>query len=142
MVRVPVPEWAPAFARGEVEFQMVADKYGDTITPAERETLLERRADILALVHAQVEQYANDMSAPPGEDWFPKQARFTGEYYIGEESYHKLVGASGCQIRVEARCLAHGKDRPRDYLGLDVWLRFDPDSGRIWVHRNTDSKVI
>jgi hypothetical protein len=142
MVRVPAPTWVPDHARGEVKFGMVADKYRDAITPSERDALQQRRADILALVDATVEEYANNGCAPPGEDWFPEQARLTGEFYIGSESYHKLVGADWCQVRVEARCLGRGVGGPDDYLGLDVWLRYDPGDGRLWIHRNPDSMVI
>jgi hypothetical protein len=118
-------------------------KYYDAILPAERDALLGRRADILALADAQVEEYANDGCAPPGEDWFPEQARLTGEFYVGSESYHRLPGRDWCQICLEARCLGRrGPGEPRDYLGLDVWLRYDPAEGRLWVHRNPDSSVI
>jgi hypothetical protein len=41
-------------------FDLFADKYGDAITPAERDALIDRHADILALADALVEEYAND----------------------------------------------------------------------------------
>lgn len=143
MVRVPVPQWAPPHARGQVKFAE-ASKYSDAITLPEREALLRLRPSILVLVETQVEDYVNarDLCAPPGEDWFPEQARLTGEFYIGSESYHKLPGKDWCQVCVGARCLERGPDGPNDYLGLDVWLRYDPAEDRLWVHRNTDSSAI
>lgn len=145
MARIPVPDWAPTYARGEIEFEMVANKYGDAITSAEREGLIARHDDIIKLVDSLVEAYANDGCCPPGPAcaaWFPEQAILTGEFYIGEESYHRLLGETWIQIRVEARCVGHNPWGLGDYLGLDVWLRYDPKSGRLRNHRNTDSKVI
>lgn len=142
MVRVPVPEWAPPYAHGAAQFEMAADKYYDAITPAERAALVERHADILSLADQLVEEYAKDACAPPGEDWFPAQAQLTGEFYVGSESYHRLPGERWVQICVEARCLGRRTGEVSDYLGLDVWLRYDPDGGQLTNHRNTDSKVI
>ena len=141
MVRVATPEWAPSYARGAVKFDLVADKYYDAITSAERDALLGRHADILAKVDALVEEYANDGCAPPGEDWFPEQEKLTGEFYVGGESYHRLPGESWIQVCIEARCLGW-RSGIGDYLGLHVWLRYDPQSGRLRNHRNTDSMVI
>jgi hypothetical protein len=142
MVRVPVPEWAPPYARGQVTFKEAEAKYYDPITLNERNVLLGRRADILTLADEQVEEYANDMCAPPGEDWFPEQDKLTGEFYIGSESYHRLPGKDWIQVCLRVRCLRHSEDGPEDYLGLDVWLRYDPGEDRLWVHRNPDSSVI
>ena len=142
MTHIPVPEWAPSFARAAMKFEMVADKYSDAITPAERDALVERHAEILALASRLVEEYANDRCAPPGEDWFPEQSRLTGEYYIGGESYHRLPGERWIQVCISMHCLGRRIDEVGDYLGLDVWLRYDPDCGRLTNHRNTDSMVI
>jgi hypothetical protein len=142
MGRIPVPEWAPPYARGDVKFKMVPDKYGDAITPAERDALVKRHADILDLTEARVEEYANEGCATPGEEWFPEQARLSGEFYVGSESYHRLQGESWIQVCVDARCLGREPGGAGDYLGLHVWLRYDPESGRLWSHRNTDSMVI
>ena len=38
---------------------------------------------------------------PAGEDWFPEQARLTGEFYVGKESYHRLPGESWIQVCVD-----------------------------------------
>ena len=48
------------YARGVVKFEMVANKYGDAITPAERDALVARHADIFAAADELVEAYAND----------------------------------------------------------------------------------
>lgn len=142
MARVSVPEWAPPYARGVATFEMVAGKHYGTITPAERDALAARRVDVLAVVERLVEEYANSECASPGEEWFPEQARLTGEFYVGSESYHRLPGEPWVQICVEARCLGRRSDMVGDYLGLDVWLWYDPTSGQLSNHRNTDSKVI
>lgn len=114
----------------------------DAISPDEWKAIQQRRDEMLDLLNAQVEDYANNMSAPAGEDWFPEQAMLTGDYYIGSESYHRLPGEDWVQICLEARCLGHGSAGPEDYLGLHVWLRYDPAEGRLWSHRNADSMVI
>jgi hypothetical protein len=142
MVRIPAPAWAPPYARGEVTFKEATPKHYAAISPAERDALLRRRAEILALADAEVEEHANSMSAPAGQDWFPEQARLTGEFYIGSESYHRLVGETWVQVCMHMRCIGRRLDTPGDYLGLDVWLRYDPDEDRLWIHRNTDSMVI
>jgi hypothetical protein len=142
MTRVPVPEWAPSYDRGEAKFEMDASKYSGAITPEERQALMQRHADILALTDKLVEKYANDGCAPPGEDWFPEQAKLTGEFYVGGESYHRLPGQSWIQICIRARCIGRRMGDVGDYLGLDVWLRYEPKSGQLSNHRNTDSMVI
>jgi hypothetical protein len=142
MVRIPVPDWAPPHARGRVTFEPAEAKYHDAISPAEEAELRARHADVLALADALVEEYANGGCAPPGEDWFPRQDVLTGEFYVGGESYHRLPGANWIQVCVAARCLGREPGGPGDYLGLHVWLRYDPESGRLWNHRNTDSMVI
>jgi hypothetical protein len=143
MVRIPVPDWAPPYACGRVTFKAAETKYYDAISPAEEAELRARHADVLALADALVEEYANRNCAPPGKDWFPEQARLTGEFYVGRESYHRLPGETWVQVCVEARCVGQREpDSPGDYLGLDVWLRYDPETSRLWNHRNTDSMVI
>jgi hypothetical protein len=142
MVRIAVPTWAPPYARGATKFGTIADKYYDAITPTEQATLAKMHGDILTMVAALVEEYANDGCAPPGEEWFPQRLRLTGEFYIGGESYHRLPGEPWIQVCVEARCIGREPGGPRDYLGLHVWLRYDPQSNRLWNHRNTDSMVI
>lgn len=145
MVRIPVPNWVPTYAQGEIEFEISASKYGDAITPAEREALVAKHAEILRLVDKLVEDYVNKWCCPPGnacDAWFPEQAKLTGEFYIGCESYHRLRGAKWIQVRVEARCVGRTPIGLSDYLGLDTWLRYDLKSGRLTNHRNTDSKVI
>jgi hypothetical protein len=97
---------------------------------------------ILALAEKLVEKYANDGCAPRGEDWFPEQAKLTGEFYVGSESYHRLPGRGWIQICVEARCIGREPGGVGDYLGLHVWLCYDPKTGRLSNHRNTDSMVI
>ena len=77
-----------------------------------------------------------------GENWFPEQARLTGEFYVGGESYHRLQGASSDPGVRRDPVLGAGVSGPGDYLGLHVWLRYDPESGRLWNHRNSDSMVI
>lgn len=139
MTRVPAPEWAPTYARGLIEFDMAASKHGDAITEVERTALISHHDSILQLVDKLVERYATDNSY---EDDFPQQSRLTGEFYIGSESYHRLCGMKWIQICVEARCIGTRHVRTDDYLGLHVWLRFDPKSGRLTNHRNTDSMVI
>lgn len=139
MTRIAIPEWAPTYARGVIEFDMTASKHGDAISEDERTSLVGKHDSILALVDKLVEQYATDNSY---EDDFPEQSRLTGEFYIGRESYHRLCGKSWIQICVEARCIGTRHIRAGDYLGLHVWLRFDPKSGRLTNHRNTDSMVI
>jgi hypothetical protein len=142
MVRVPVPEWAPPYACGAVKFEMVSTKYNDAITPTERDALMKRHADILALTDTLVEEYVNEGRASPGEGGFPEHNRLTGEFYVGNESYHRLLGESWIQICIEARCLGRESGGSNDYLGLHVWLCYDPKNDRLWSHRNTDSMVI
>lgn len=141
MVRVSVPTWAPTHAQGQVEFSEAGEHYA-AITPAERETLLRRHDHVLAFADAEVAAYVDGMSAPEGENWFPERVRLTGEFYVGRVSYHRLPGVDWCQVCVSARCIGRGPGGPEDYLGLDVWVRYDPGDDRLSVHRNVDSSVI
>lgn len=142
MTRIPVPDWASAHARGLARWEMVSGKYADAITPAARDALTARHADLLDLVDELVEEYVNDDELCPPRDCFPERATLTGAFYVGRVSYHRLRGETWIQICVSVHCLGNSALGLDDYLGLDVWLRYDPASGRLWSHRNTDSKVI
>lgn len=76
-----------------------------------------------------------------GRGWFPKQVRLTGEFYIRKENYFKDPDAALCRVLVEARCLARGAAGPQDYLGLHIWISYNPADGRLSV-QGVDSMVI
>jgi len=123
---------------------MEANKYQDAMTKGERLALEDLHDKILIMVDDLVEEYVNTdtLCAPPGEDWFPVQTRLTGEFYICSESYDRLPGESWIQLCISAHCIGKNPHGIDDYLGLDVWLRYDPKDGRLTNHRNTDSMSI
>lgn len=135
MRRIPTPESAPAHARGAVRVR-------EGVLPEEFQLFQQRRNEILALVDAEVERYVNETAALPGEDSFPDPSLLSGEFYIGGETYAKHVGPVWYQIGIKARCLGRSPLGMDDYLGLDVWIRYDPGEDRFWIYRNTDSSAL
>jgi hypothetical protein len=123
MRRIALPEWAPDYARGQIEL--------DGVSQQEYESLQQRRQEILASLDAEVERYVSDNTLP-GDDSFPERDRLTGEFYVGNEGYCKEGEPGWFRISILCRCLEHprpGDDEPGDYLGLEVHLRCEPVSG-------------
>jgi hypothetical protein len=134
MRRIPPPEPAPDYARGEIEF--------DGVSPKEANLFKQRRKEILALVDAEVERYATENTALPGENSFPDQGVLNGEFYIARESYKKRADPVWFQISIMVHCRGHCPWGVDDYLGLDIWIRYDPEEDRFTIYRNTDSSSI
>lgn len=135
MRRVPVPDWAPDYARGEVKLKGVSQQ--------EYDSLQQRRQQILTLLDAEVERYVSD-NVYPGDDSFPDRDRLTGEFYLGNERYSKEGDPEWIRISMFCRCLEHprpGDDQPGDYLGLEVYLRCDPISGGFSVLGTDESSI-
>jgi len=128
MRRIPVPNWAPDHARGQFEL--------DGVSHQEYGSLQKRRPEILAALDAAVDRYVKENSEP-GDDSFPSRDRLTGEFYIGHETYSKQSSPASkknspasFQISLFCRCLEQprpGSDEPDDYLGLEVYVRCEPD---------------
>jgi hypothetical protein len=135
MRRIPAPEWAPDYDRGQVQL--------DGVSQQEYEAIQRRRQEILALLDAEVERYVSENTSP-GDDSFPKRDRMTGEFYIGHESYSKEGKPAWFRVSIFCRCLGGpkaGMDGKDDYLGLEVYLRCEPGSGAYSV-LDTDSSSI
>ena len=135
MSLIDPPAWAP---RAELRFTRFHS--------AQYEECKKHRPEILRTVHAEVEAYVNDDDLTPNDgESFPCRRRLSGEYYLGSESDESRVGPSSYQIAIMARCLERespGNSDDRDYLGLEIWLRCDPETWSITVFRNTDSSSI
>ena len=136
VTRITTPEWARP-PRVEV----------DEVPSAAYEAIQAHRDEMLQRVHQEVEAYLNT----PGlyyegdEEGFPNRSQMTGEYYVGDEYYTTHSHPVWFQIGILCRCLQkprHEGQRDRDYLGLEVWLRCEPDVWSFTVFRNTDSSVI
>lgn len=145
VTRIPVPEWAPRHARGEVE-------HYDGFTDEDRRALEPNREAILALVHDAVTNYLiRQARADRGEDHFPHADRLTGEYYIGSERYARedpedTEFRPRYKVRIGVRCIQRSRPphvlRPSDYLGLDVLVFCDTWDGSKLSVWSTDSSVI
>ena len=94
MRRIPAPNWAPDYARGQIKL--------DGVSRQEYESLQERRQEILTMLDAAVERYVNENSSH-GDASFPKRDRMTGEFYIGHETYSKHSNLVWFQISVFCR---------------------------------------
>jgi hypothetical protein len=135
VTRIPVPDWAPPYARGQTSF-------ADGFTEEHYNAVQPHREAILALVDRTVAEYLDRYSF---DDGFPQRDRLTGEYYVGGE-YYRRSGEPypGYTVNVHVRCLKKPQP-PRvihsDYLGLDVRVYLDERDGSLHVHA-TDSSVI
>ncbi len=133
-VRIAAPAWAKA-----------PDAVLNSVRLSEYRAVQEHRAALLRAVHDEVQRYFDDTDLVFESESFPSRGRLTGEYYLGEESYEMHVGPVWIQIGVACHCLerANGSGRPeQDYLGLNVWVRCDPQAWSFEVFRNTDSSSI
>ena len=147
--RVPPPAWARPV---EVKFVGVDEEI--------RAALHRHRVRMLGVVHAEVKDYLDNTFDPcdeedvfgEDEEPFPHRPRMTGTYHIGRESYFTAppdpeFGTP--EVRAAITCHFHEHPRPGftdedgwDYLGLEVWTRFDPAAGTFVIDRNTDSSAI
>jgi hypothetical protein len=107
----------------------------------------EHREALVRVVHAEVQRYFDDpaLVCDDGRVSFPGRDRLSGEYYVAHESYTQHAGPVWIQIGVMCHCLekmdGHG-GADRDYLGLEVWLRCDPQDWTFEIFRNTDSSSL
>jgi hypothetical protein len=133
VTRIPPPDSAGS---GDISFGQ--------IRLSEYRAIQAHRDQMLAAVHREVEEYLNTpgFSTEGDEGSFPNRSEMSGEYYIGEENYTRHVGPLWFQIGVLCRCLRKPTWADRDYLGLQVWLRCDPENWVFSTFRNTDSSVI
>lgn len=117
---------------------------------ADYEAIQKRRRQMLKAVHQEIENYLNTTGLyyeyeDEANESFPNRFQMTGEYYIGYESYTAHVGPVWFQVSIKCHCLGRRTPKKRqadDYLGLEVWLRCDPDKWTFTIFRNTDSSVI
>lgn len=102
---------------------------------------------LLRRVHNEVEQYLNNPALVfrDSPDDFPSLLRLSGEYYVSKELYERLNDESKVLVGIKTRFL----EKPWfpgqvncDYLGLTVWLAYDPDTSDFDIWRNTDSMVL
>jgi hypothetical protein len=135
MRRIPVPAWAPDYARGQIKL--------DGVSQQEHESLQQRLGEILRLVDAEVERYVSDNTLD-GDDSFPERDRLTGEFYVGHERYSKKADQGWFRISIFCRYLegsGAGSEGEDDYLGLEVHLRCDPGSGACSVLDTDESSI-
>ena len=136
MTRVELPAWA-----------RLPDAHLANMRLSEYHAIQQRRQQMLDTVHIAVEAYLNTpgLYVEGGEDGFPDRSRMSGEYYVSDESYTGHVGPVWIQVGVMCHCLekpSRAGQEDRDYLGLEVWLRCDPNDWSFSVFRNTDSSSI
>ena len=137
MTRVDLPAWARR-----------PDAQLDNMRLSDYHVIQEKhRGRMLDLVHREVEEYMNTpgLYGETGDNTFPDRSHMSGKYYVSDESYTGHVGPVWIQISVMCHCLGsrHGPEHEeRDYLGLEVWLRCEPDNWSFSVFRNTDSSSI
>jgi hypothetical protein len=137
MTRVDLPAWARR-----------PEAYLDNMRLSDYLAIQQQhRGRMLDLVHQEVEAYLNtpDLFGEGENGSFSNRSCMSGEYYVGDESYTGRVGPVWIQISVMCHCLGSRRGpghEERDYLGLEVWLRCDPDDWSFSVFRNTDSSSI
>jgi hypothetical protein len=136
MMRVELPGWARR-----------PDAHLDNMRLSDYHAIQQRRGQMLDVVHREVEAYLNTpgLYGEGGDGMFPDRSRMSGEYYVSDESYTGHVGPVWIQVGVICHCLeepARPGQENRDYLGLEVWLRCDPNDWSFAVFRNTDSSAI
>ncbi|TKR29492.1 hypothetical protein FCE95_15250 [Luteimonas gilva] len=133
-VRIPTPLWARPTD---------ASLY-DGVRLSDYHLIQSHRDRLLDAVHDELDAYLNS-DAIFGAGDFPNRERLTGEYYIADESYAQHTGPLWIQIGIKCHCLEYPINAGQidlDYLGLEVWLRFEPASGAFSIFRNTDSSSI
>ena len=133
MTRVARPHWAdePGVKRDDV---------GDAVWQA----IQSHREEMLGVFHQAVEKYFNARGRF-GKGDFPERKLMTGEYYLGDEGYLGAPPGTSVRIMIECRCLRHpwlpGSDEKDDYVGLNVWLRWEPET-ESFQWEASDSKAL
>jgi hypothetical protein len=133
---IDTPTFAPDHARQEkVSFY-------DGVTLSMYHGVQAHRAEMLAAAHEVVEAYFDRMGLPD-RDSFPYVGALTGEYYWDRSDGYSVEQVWRVRVMLQARCLGRrGRSkRAGDYCGVDVWLVFDPETGRFEEYY-TGHKVI
>ncbi|MDU7337447.1 MAG: hypothetical protein E7L17_04955 [Clostridium sp.] len=106
----------------------------------------EHEKEIMTIVTHEIALYLSDESVcNDDEDMFPRGCEMTGEWYVGEVELFK----EDDEIRgyVLTRFLGYnppGSARMPidDYLGLEVWVMFDPEQGKFVFEGGLNSSSI
>jgi hypothetical protein len=106
-------------------------KVDDGATQADYDRVQKCREALLEAHHRAVLEYIA-RCALDEDDLFPYRGALSGDYYLeGRESYYRQDGE--LRISIQARCLGvrphHSRNKPRDYLGIDIVLQFHPETG-------------
>ncbi len=129
----------PAYARK-------ADVWLHNMKLADYNEIQVHRGELLGVIHEEVESYLNTTELVyDSDEGFPSLARLTGFYYISDETYETHVNPLWYQISIQTHFLEKpwmDNQEDFDYLGLQVWVRCDPEAWRFSIFRNTDSSVI
>jgi hypothetical protein len=133
---------APPFAPDNARQEEVSFYDGVTLSMYHR--VQAHRAELLAAAHGVLEAYFDRMGLPDA-DSFPYLGALTGEYYWDRREGYSVEGVWRVRAMLRARCLGRrggrSKRAARDYCGVDVWLVFDPETGRFEEYY-TGHKVI
>lgn len=127
--RIAIPEWAGEAAR-------ICSNFTDESQICGIEERINSFAD------KAVREYLNDPRlASYDEEDFPSLSRMSGKYYIKDVRFvqHLKNKIHTYQISVECRFLDAKGD---DYLGLEVWILYNPENMTLSKYRNTDSSAI
>jgi hypothetical protein len=136
LTRIDQPSWAKP-SRIQLE----------CLEKSDFDILQQYREIMLDVVHQEVESYLNtpELYCEGDTEGFPNISRMTGEYYIGDESYWTQMDTQEFRMSIFCCFLSHPTFEHQidlDYLGLEIWMTFDPSNASFEIYRNTDSSVI
>jgi hypothetical protein len=137
----------PANVYASLENRVAPRKEYDSVAAEEINQLDGHSEALYAVVARELERYVNDDTLCSIDGMFPERKRLTGNYYMVSEYYSRDAAADTYKIAIQAaltEAFVGGvvtSPVEMDYLGLEVWLGFDPVSGMVEVHGVDSSSI-
>jgi len=119
----------------------------DSVAAQEMEQIAGYGEALYSVVARELERYVNDDDLCSNEGMFPERKRLTGNYYIVSEYYSRDAATGLYKIAVQTALTEQfvggvvTKPVEMDYLGLEVWLGLDVESGRLEVYGVDSSSI-
>lgn len=137
----------PANVYASLENRLAPRKDYDSVNTEEIEQLDGHSEALYTVVAHELERYVNDDTLCSIDGMFPERNRLTGKYYMVSEYYSRDAATGTYKIAIQAaltEAFVGGvvtSPVEMDYLGLEVWLGFDPASGQLEVHGVDSSSI-
>ena len=108
----------------------------DFDTPHAKEIFQNHQNKIMEIVETEITNYINDDNlCNDSENMFPKRSLLTGEWYISSVCFDARM------LSIEVALIGLSLGYKDDYLGLEVYLKYEEETGQFLVYGVDSSSI-